>query len=52
MRRKVNRWTVRVTKWRPGNGKRRQGRQRTKLTDEIRSFAEVTWNRQAADTDK
>ena len=49
MRRRDNRWTVRVTEWPPRNGKRRQNRQRTRRKDEIESFAGVTWNRQAAD---
>ena len=42
-------WTVKVTEWQFRDSKRRQGRQRTMLRDEIESFAEVTWNRQASD---
>ena len=49
MRRTDNRWTIRVTEWQPRDGKRRQGRQRTRWKDEIRSFAGVAWNRRAAD---
>ena len=51
MRRTDNRWTVRVTECQPRDGKRRQGRQRTRWKDEIENLAVVTWNRQAADRD-
>ena len=35
-----NRWTTRVTKWQPRDG-RRQGGQRTRWADEIGSFLEM-----------
>ena len=34
------------------DGKRRQGRQRTRWRDEIESFASEDWKRQAADKDE
>ena len=50
--RRDNKFTVRVTEWQPKDGKRRQGRQRTRWRDEIGGFAGVTWNRRAADRDE
>ena len=47
-----NRRTVTVTEWQPRDGKRRQGRHRTRWRDEIESFVGVTWSRQAADRDE
>ena len=52
MHRNDNRWTVRLTEWQPRDGKRRQGRQRTRWRDEIRSFAGVSWNRQVANKEE
>ena len=49
MRRTDNRWTVRVTEWHPRDGKRRQGRQRIRWRDEIRSYAGKAWNRHTGD---
>ena len=51
MRRRNNRWTVKVTEWQPRDGKRKQGRQRTRWKDDIHYFSGVTWNRLAADRD-
>ena len=42
MRGRDNKWTVRVIEWQPKDGKRRQGRQRTKMRHEIRSFVGAT----------
>ncbi len=39
MQRRDNRWTLRVTKWQPRNGRRNQGRQRVNWRDEIGAFA-------------
>ena len=47
MRRTDNRWTMRVTEWQAGDGKRRQGRQRIRWRDEIPSYAGKSWNKQA-----
>ncbi len=44
MRRRDNRWTTRVTEWQPRNIRRKQGRQRVRWRDEIRTFAGRSWS--------
>ena len=48
----MRRMDNRVTQWQAWDGKRMQGRQRTRQRDEIGSIVGVTYNRQAADRDK
>ena len=43
---------LRVTELQPRDGKRRQGRQKTRWRYEIRSFIRLTWNKQAVDRDE
>ncbi len=52
MRRRDNRWTTRVTEWQPRNGRRNQGRQRVKWTDEIRAFAGANWSSLTTDRER
>ncbi len=39
LRRRDNRWSVRVTDFQPRNGRINQGRQKVRWRDEIRAFA-------------
>ena len=52
MRRRDNRWTVRLTEWQPRDGKRSQGRQRTRWRDEIKRFAGINWTTKALESEK
>ncbi len=44
MRRRDNRWTMRVTERQPRNGRRNQDRQRVRWRDENRAFTGPGWS--------
>ena len=44
--------TVRIIKWQPRKGKRRQDRRRARCRGDIEGYTGITWNRQAADRDE
>ena len=48
-RRHDGRWTKLVTEWYPRDGKRKQGRQKTRWVDSIRRVAGITWMQKAQD---
>ncbi len=37
-------WTMRVTEWKPRNGRRNQGKKRVRWRDEIGVFAGPSWS--------
>lgn len=47
IRRMDHRWTIRVTEWMPREGKRSQGRQKSRWGDDVRKFAGASWNQLA-----
>ncbi len=52
MRRHDTRWTTKVTKWHPRNGRRNQGRQRVRWRDKIGAFAEPSWTLLTSDRER
>ncbi len=44
-----NRWTKRLTEWRPRSGRRKRGRHKRRWRDDLTNYIGTTWTRQAQD---
>ena len=44
-----DRWTKRLTEWRPRSGTRKRGRQKRRWRDDLTNYIGITWTRQAQD---